>query len=100
MLVRPKVLVTSKKRLARFSTQSSRSRRIFHWKSRAFSHWVTTISARSISRSARPRRLKNRPVHEKESQTMSETKSIEKRCEFVFLYDVVHGNPNGDPDAG
>src|ERR1039457_6750507 len=31
---------------------------------------------------------------------MSETKQIEKRCEFVFLYDVTHGNPNGDPDAG
>ncbi|MEI9972534.1 MAG: type I-C CRISPR-associated protein Cas7/Csd2 [Ignavibacteriota bacterium] len=31
---------------------------------------------------------------------MSETKAIENRCEFVFLYDVTHGNPNGDPDAG
>ncbi len=31
---------------------------------------------------------------------MSETKPIEKRCEFVFLFDVMHGNPNGDPDAG
>jgi CRISPR-associated protein Csd2 len=31
---------------------------------------------------------------------MSETKPIENRCEFVFLFDVVHGNPNGDPDAG
>lgn len=31
---------------------------------------------------------------------MSETKPIEKRCEFVFLFDVTHGNPNGDPDAG
>lgn len=25
---------------------------------------------------------------------------IQKRYEFVFLYDVTHGNPNGDPDAG
>lgn len=26
--------------------------------------------------------------------------SFEKRVEFVLLFDVVHGNPNGDPDAG
>jgi CRISPR-associated protein Csd2 len=26
--------------------------------------------------------------------------SFEKRTEFVLLFDVVHGNPNGDPDAG
>lgn len=25
---------------------------------------------------------------------------IENRYEFVFLFDVVNGNPNGDPDAG
>ena len=25
---------------------------------------------------------------------------IQKRYDFVFLYDVTHGNPNGDPDAG
>ena len=25
---------------------------------------------------------------------------FEKRVEFVLLFDVVHGNPNGDPDAG
>ena len=31
---------------------------------------------------------------------MSEMKPIEKRCEFVFLFDVTLGNPNGDPDAG
>ncbi len=31
---------------------------------------------------------------------MNETKPIEKRCEFVLLFDVTHGNPNGDPDAG
>jgi CRISPR-associated protein Csd2 len=31
---------------------------------------------------------------------MSEMTPITKRCEFVFLFDVVHGNPNGDPDAG
>ena len=26
--------------------------------------------------------------------------SFDKRVEFVLLFDVVHGNPNGDPDAG
>jgi CRISPR-associated protein Csd2 len=26
--------------------------------------------------------------------------AIEKRYEFVMLYDVTNGNPNGDPDAG
>lgn len=26
--------------------------------------------------------------------------AIENRYEFVFLFDVVNGNPNGDPDAG
>jgi CRISPR-associated protein Csd2 len=26
--------------------------------------------------------------------------SFEKRIEFVLLFDVIHGNPNGDPDAG
>jgi CRISPR-associated protein Csd2 len=31
---------------------------------------------------------------------MSEITPIENRSEFVFLFDVVHGNPNGDPDAG
>jgi CRISPR-associated protein Csd2 len=31
---------------------------------------------------------------------MSEATPIEKRCEFVLLFDVTHGNPNGDPDAG
>lgn len=31
---------------------------------------------------------------------MSERQPIEKRIEFVLLFDVVHGNPNGDPDAG
>jgi CRISPR-associated protein Csd2 len=25
---------------------------------------------------------------------------IQKRYEFVLLFDVVDGNPNGDPDAG
>ncbi len=25
---------------------------------------------------------------------------IQKRCEFVYLFDVENGNPNGDPDAG
>jgi CRISPR-associated protein Csd2 len=32
--------------------------------------------------------------------TPSDLKPIENRCEFVFLFDVIHGNPNGDPDAG
>ncbi len=31
---------------------------------------------------------------------MSETSPITKRYDFVFLFDVIHGNPNGDPDAG
>ncbi len=26
--------------------------------------------------------------------------AISKRHEFVYLFDVVNGNPNGDPDAG
>ena len=26
--------------------------------------------------------------------------SFDKRVEFVLLFDVVQGNPNGDPDAG
>ena len=26
--------------------------------------------------------------------------SFEKRVELVLLFDVLHGNPNGDPDAG
>ena len=25
---------------------------------------------------------------------------ISNRYEFVYLFDVVNGNPNGDPDAG
>ena len=25
---------------------------------------------------------------------------LDKRCDFVFLFDVKDGNPNGDPDAG
>lgn len=28
------------------------------------------------------------------------SQKIEKRCEFVLLFDVENGNPNGDPDAG
>lgn len=31
---------------------------------------------------------------------MSTSALIDKRYEFVLLFDVVHGNPNGDPDAG
>ena len=26
--------------------------------------------------------------------------TIEKRYDFVFLFDVQDGNPNGDPDRG
>ncbi len=29
-----------------------------------------------------------------------ENKAIENRYEFVMLFDVESGNPNGDPDAG
>ena len=28
------------------------------------------------------------------------TQALEYRYDFVFLYDVQDGNPNGDPDAG
>ena len=28
------------------------------------------------------------------------SKGIENRYEFVYLFDVENGNPNGDPDAG
>lgn len=28
------------------------------------------------------------------------SKSIKNRYEFVYLFDVENGNPNGDPDAG
>lgn len=31
---------------------------------------------------------------------MNSSPLIDKRYEFVLLFDVVHGNPNGDPDAG
>ena len=31
---------------------------------------------------------------------MSERKQIENRYDFVILFDVKDGNPNGDPDAG
>jgi CRISPR-associated protein Csd2 len=31
---------------------------------------------------------------------MFETRVVNKRYDFVFLFDVTHGNPNGDPDAG
>ncbi|MEW8049941.1 MAG: type I CRISPR-associated protein Cas7, partial [Candidatus Thiodiazotropha sp.] len=26
--------------------------------------------------------------------------AIENRYDFVLLFDVINGNPNGDPDAG
>ena len=26
--------------------------------------------------------------------------AIQNRYEFVYLFDVTNGNPNGDPDAG
>ena len=28
------------------------------------------------------------------------TTAIQNRYEFVYLFDVENGNPNGDPDAG
>ncbi|HUE02855.1 MAG TPA: type I-C CRISPR-associated protein Cas7/Csd2 [Bryobacteraceae bacterium] len=31
---------------------------------------------------------------------MSESPMVDKRSEIVLLFDVIHGNPNGDPDAG
>lgn len=31
---------------------------------------------------------------------MNESSIIDKRYEIVLLFDVIHGNPNGDPDAG
>ena len=31
---------------------------------------------------------------------MSDTSSVSRRHEFVLFFDVVNGNPNGDPDAG
>jgi CRISPR-associated protein Csd2 len=31
---------------------------------------------------------------------MNESRVIDKRQEIVLLFDVLHGNPNGDPDAG
>jgi CRISPR-associated protein Csd2 len=31
---------------------------------------------------------------------MNESPVVDKRCEIVLLFDVIHGNPNGDPDAG
>ena len=30
----------------------------------------------------------------------NENRSIDNRYEFVLLFDVKDGNPNGDPDAG
>jgi CRISPR-associated protein Csd2 len=32
--------------------------------------------------------------------TVTASPIVAKRYDFVFLYDVVQGNPNGDPDAG
>jgi CRISPR-associated protein Csd2 len=34
------------------------------------------------------------------STAVSTLPSITQRCEIVLLFDVIHGNPNGDPDAG
>jgi CRISPR-associated protein Csd2 len=31
---------------------------------------------------------------------MNESPIVDKRYEIVLLFDVLHGNPNGDPDAG
>lgn len=37
----------------------------------------------------------------KEARTSDDAKkTIDKRCDFVLLFDVQDGNPNGDPDAG
>ena len=33
-------------------------------------------------------------------QTTETKKSIQNRYDFVILFDVENGNPNGDPDAG
>ena len=33
-------------------------------------------------------------------QTTKAKKSIQNRYDFVILFDVENGNPNGDPDAG
>jgi CRISPR-associated protein Csd2 len=42
------------------------------------------------------------PILFKESfmVTAIATQPIQHRCEFVLLFDVKNGNPNGDPDAG
>ncbi len=32
--------------------------------------------------------------------TQENSMTIQKRCDFVLLFDVQDGNPNGDPDAG
>jgi CRISPR-associated protein Csd2 len=32
--------------------------------------------------------------------TMTDTAAVQNRHEFVLFFDVVNGNPNGDPDAG
>ena len=34
------------------------------------------------------------------SETSTTTNGIDHRYDFVLLFDVVNGNPNGDPDAG
>src|SRR3972149_2467098 len=50
---------------------------------------VTTISDRHFIPNLKTKRRVNK---------MSET--IKNRYEFVYLFDVENGNPNGDPDAG
>jgi CRISPR-associated protein Csd2 len=46
-----------------------------------------------------PKPLQLKPTNDrKEKSTMTTT--ISNRYEFVLLYDVENGNPNGDPDAG
>ena len=40
----------------------------------------------------------NRLIHKGGGENM--TKTINNRYEFVLLFDVKNGNPNGDPDAG
>jgi CRISPR-associated protein Csd2 len=40
------------------------------------------------------------PTKTKTVSKESKFQPIDKRCEFVLLFDVRNGNPNGDPDAG
>src|SRR4051794_27564928 len=48
-------------------------------------------------RAARGRRRRDRGLDRRGGTTMS---VIKNRYDFVMLFDVKDGNPNGDPDAG